>query len=263
MNQANQSRRYIISKGADSFFIDASDAFRFFIRYFKEAVLPPFEVKEIIRQCYQLGVKSLGLITVTGFIIGVVFTKQSRPALIDFGATSWLPSLIGIAVIKALAPLVTALICAGKVGSGIGAELGSMKVTEQIDAMEVSATNPYKYLVATRVTASTLMTPMLMLYTAFIAMAGSFIDVRINEHTSLSAFATTAFEKIGFLDVASSVLRATVYGFTISMVSCYKGFTTTLGTEGVGKAANAAVVVAMYLIFIEEVIIVQIFNWFR
>lgn len=256
-----QKQEYFISRGIDNFFISTSTVFHFVVRYCKDAFLPPYEFKEIIRQCYQLGVKSLGLITVTGLIIGIVFTKQSRPALIDFGATSWLPSLIGIAVIKALAPLVTAIICAGKIGSGIGAELGSMKVTEQIDAMEVSASNPYKYLVVTRVTASTLMTPLLMLYTAFVGLLGSFIDVQINEQISLHTFVTTAFEKISFLDVSSSVIRATVYGFTIGMVSCYKGFTTTQGTEGVGKAANSAVVTVMYLIFIEEAIIIQIFNW--
>ena len=256
-----QKQEYFISKGTDNFLISTSTVFHFVVRYFKDAFLPPYELKEIIRQCYQLGVKSLGLITVTGLIIGIVFTKQSRPALIDFGATSWLPSLIGIAVIKALAPLVTAIICAGKIGSGIGAELGSMKVTEQIDAMEVSASNPYKYLVVTRVTASTLMTPLLMLYTAFVGLLGSFIDVQINEQISLHTFVTTAFEKITFLDVSSSVIRALVYGFTIGMVSCYKGFTTTQGTEGVGKAANSAVVTAMYLIFIEEAVIIQIFNW--
>ena len=129
--------------------------------FLKKLFKPPYEVKEIIRQCYQVGYKSLFLITLTGFITGLVFTKQSRPSLAEFGAASWLPSLVAIAIIRALAPLVTALIAAGKVGSNIGAELGSMKVTEQIDAMEVSAVNPFKFLVVSRVLATTLMVPML------------------------------------------------------------------------------------------------------
>ncbi len=137
-----QKQEYLISKGVDNFFTGVSNAFHFSIQYFKEVFLPPYEFGETIRQCYKIGVKSFSLITLTALIIGIVFTKQSRPALVDLGATSWLPSLIGIAVIRALAPLVTAIICAGKVGSGIGAELGAMKATEQIDAMEVSATNP-------------------------------------------------------------------------------------------------------------------------
>ena len=141
------SEKFLITKKIDDFFIGLYSGFQFALRFFKEVFKPPYEFKEIIKQCYEVGYKSLGLITLTGFITGLVFTKQSRPSLSEFGASSWLPSLVAIAIIRALAPLVTALICSGKVGSQIGAELGSMKVTEQIDAMEVSATNPFKYLV--------------------------------------------------------------------------------------------------------------------
>ena len=259
----SQKQKIIISKGVDDFLTDIAEIFHFVISYFKEVVRRPYEFAEIARQCYQIGCKSLSLITLTSFIIGLVFTKQSRPSLAEFGATSWLPSLIGIAVVRALAPLVTALICAGKIGSGIGAELGSMKVTEQIDAMEVSASNPYKFLVVTRVTASTLMIPLLMLYSAFVGLMGAFLNINMNEHTSFTTFYTEAFEQLSFLDLASSLVKAIAYGFTISMVSCYKAFNTTQGTEGVGKAANAAVVIAIYLIFIEEVLIVQVTNWLR
>ena len=163
-----------ITRKIDGFFIDLNDALQFVLRFFKELFKPPYEIKEIIRQCYQVGYKSLFLITLTGFITGLVFTKQSRPSLSEFGAASWLPSLVAIAIIRALAPLVTALICAGKVGSNIGAELGSMKVTEQIDAMEVSAVNPFKFLVVSRVLATMLMIPMLMCYTGCVAMLGAF-----------------------------------------------------------------------------------------
>ncbi|MGZ3959489.1 MAG: MlaE family ABC transporter permease, partial [Flavisolibacter sp.] len=165
--------KYFISKKTDEFFASIADAFGFMGRFFKEVFKPPFEGNEIIRQCYDVGAKSLPLIAVTGLITGLVFTKQSRPSLAEFGATSWLPSLVAVAIVRALAPLVTALICAGKVGSNIGAELCSMKVTEQIDAMEVSAINPYKYLVVTRVLATTLMIPLLMCYTGIIALLGS------------------------------------------------------------------------------------------
>ncbi|MEQ8809931.1 MAG: ABC transporter permease, partial [Imperialibacter sp.] len=136
-------KKYIFSKGIDDYFIGVASAVKFITRFWREILKPPFYFREVIHQCFEIGLKSLPLITLTGFIIGVVFTKQSRPSLEDFGATSWLPSLMGIAIVRALGPLVTALICAGKVGSSIGAELGSMKVTEQIDAMEVSAINPF------------------------------------------------------------------------------------------------------------------------
>jgi len=252
-----------LSKKTDGFFIRIARIFRFVMDYFAELFRPPYEFPEIARQSYKIGCDSLPLISLTGFIIGIVFTKQSRPSLADFGATSWLPSLIGIAVFKALAPLVTALICAGKVGSSIGAELGAMKVTEQIEAMDVSASRPYKFLVFTRVSACVLMVPLLMLYTCLVAMMGSFINVNVNEHISLATFINNAFDKINFLDFKGSIIKAIVFGFTIGMVACYNGFTTTRGTEGVGKAANAAVVTAMYLIFIEELMIVQILGWFR
>ncbi|HVF80849.1 MAG TPA: ABC transporter permease [Flavisolibacter sp.] len=260
---SDKSKKYFISKRIDHFFLIFSDVASFIGRFFKETFRRPFEWNELIKQSYEVGYKSLALITLTGFITGVVFTKQSRPSLAEFGAQSWLPSLVAIAVIKSLAPLVTAIICAGKVGSGIGAELGSMRVTEQIDAMEVSAVKPFKYLVNTRIGATTAMIPMLMLYTAFVSMMGSYLDIYLHEQTSFTFFVQSAFSKITFLDITSSIIRSIVFGFTIGAVGCYKGYHTTGGTQGVGKAANAAVVTSMFLIFIEEVIILQIINYFR
>jgi phospholipid/cholesterol/gamma-HCH transport system permease protein len=260
---SDRKRQYLVSKRVDGFFTIFSDVTSFVGRFFKEMFRRPLQWHEFIHQCYEIGYRSLLLITMTSFITGIVFTKQSRPSLSEFGAQSWLPSLVAIAVIKSLAPLVTALICAGKVGSGIGAELGSMRVTEQIDAMEVSATNPFKYLVNTRIGAASLMLPMLMLYSAFVSMMGSYLDIYMNEQTSFTTFLQNAFSKITFLDYTSSIIRSLVFGFTIGTVGCYKGFNTTGGTQGVGRAANAAVVVSMFLIFIEEMLILQIINSFR
>jgi phospholipid/cholesterol/gamma-HCH transport system permease protein len=254
---------YFISKKIDDYFSGIAHAFRFIGQFFQQAFLPPYEWKELVRQCYEVGYKSLALITLTGFVTGFVFTKQSRPSLAQFGATSWLPSLVAIAIIRALAPLVTALIAAGKVGSNMGAELGSMKVTEQIDAMEVSAVNPFKFLVVTRVLASTITLPILMCYTGLVGMLGAFLNVHQNEQTSFTAFFQDAFASITFLDIFSSLVKSVVFGFTIGIVGCYKGFNATQGTEGVGKAANASVVLAMFLIFIEEMLIVQITNNIR
>ncbi len=235
----------------------------FIMKFFREAVSPPYEGKEILKQCYQVGYKSLALISLTGFITGIVFTKQSRPSLAEFGATSWVPSLVGIAMLRTLAPLLTALISAGKVGSSIGAELGSMRVTEQIDAMEVSATNPFSYLVVTRVLATTIAIPILMFYTAMVALLGAFLNVSMSESTSFSAFVQSFLESITFLDIIASTIKSLVFGFTIGMVGCYQGYNSSKGTEGVGKAANSAVVVAMFLVFVEEVIATQITFFFR
>lgn len=261
--ELTQIKKYLISKKVDVFFTSIYDVCKFIAQFFKEAISPPFEFKELINQCYQVGYKSLPLISLTGFITGLVFTKQSRPSLADFGATSWLPSLISIAVIRALAPLVTALIAAGKVGSNMGAELGSMKVTEQIDAMEVSGTNPFKFLVATRIAAITLMLPILVTYTGLVGMLGAYLNIHQNELTSFPAFINSAFKTISFLDIITSLFKATCYGFTIGVAGCYQGYFAKNGTKGVGIAANAAVVIAMFMIFVEEMIIVQFVNAIR
>lgn len=257
------SRKKVFSFAVDAYFLSVYKAYRFVVRFFKEAFRRPFHVGEIVNQCFEIGLRSLPLITLTGFVTGIVFTKQSRPSLSEFGATSWLPSLISIAIVRALGSLVTALICAGKVGSSIGAELGSMRVTEQIDAMEVSAINPFKYLVATRVIASTITVPILALYCGFVALMGSYFSVHSNESTSIVSFFHNGFSTITFLDIFSSVIKSTVFGFTIGIIGSYKGYNASQGTRGVGKAANEAVVLAMFMVFIEEVIIVQMANWIR
>jgi phospholipid/cholesterol/gamma-HCH transport system permease protein len=258
-----QEKKYFFSKGADLFFTNLYNVYNFIILFFKELFSFPFEFKETINQCYQVGYKSLPLVSMTGFITGIVFTKQSRPSLAEFGASSWLPSLMAIAIIRALAPLVTALIAAGKVGSNMGAELGSMKVTEQIDAMEVSGTKPFKFLVVTRITAMTLMLPILILYTGLIGMVGSYLNIYQNELTSFTAFFNSAFKSISFLDISASIFKATIFGFTIGVAGCYQGYHATNGTKGVGKAANSAVVISMFMIFVEEMLIVQFVNAIR
>lgn len=243
--------------------MSVNKAYQFVIQYFKQVLVPPFHFGEIVNQCFEIGLRALPLITLTGFIVGLVFTKQSRPSLEDFGATSWLPSLIGIAIVKAMGPLITALICAGKVGSSIGAELGSMKVTEQIDAMEVSAINPFKYLVVTRVTATMITIPILSFYCIVVGLLGSYINIRAEEATTFVSFYQNAFSTLHFLDLFTSVVKTIVFGLTIGIIGTYKGYNATNGTRGVGQAANQAVVMAMFLIFMEEMLIVQVSNWMR
>lgn len=246
-----------------AFFIGIYNVCKFALRFLKEVFFPPYEFRELLKQCYEIGCLSLPIITLTAFITGIVFTKQSRPSLSEFGATSWLPSLIAIAIIRALAPLITALVIAGKVGSNMGAEIASMRVTEQIDAMEVSSTNPFNFLVVTRVLAITIMLPLLVSYFALLGMMGAYLNVHANELTSFRSFFEDAFVRISLLDIFASMLKSVVFGFTIGVMGCFKGFNAQQGTVGVGRAANAAVVISMFLIFIEEMVIVQIVNYFR
>lgn len=257
----NNVKKHIFTRRLDLFFKEVYQISKFFSTFFKEAFRRPFHFGELVNQCYEIGIRALPLITLTGFIVGVVFTMQSRPPLQNFGATSWLPSFMGIAIIKALGPLVTSLICAGKVGSGIGAELGSMKVTEQIEAMEVSSIHPFKYLVVNRVLATTITIPILVFYCSFVALMGSFINVHFEESSSIITYFQNAFSTITFYDIIESIVKSISYGFTIGFVGCYMGYNASQGTRGVGRAANQAVVFSMFLIFIEEILIVQVYTW--
>ncbi|RYY64099.1 MAG: ABC transporter permease [Chitinophagaceae bacterium] len=256
----SKTTKYFFGKAADAFLMETFQLLKFTGQFWKNVFRPPFEFRELLRQCYEVGYRSLGLISLTGFITGIVFTRQSRSSLADFGATSWLPALMGVAIVRALAPLITSLISAGKVGSNIGAEIGSMRVSEQIEAMEMSPVDPFKFLVVSRVLATTLMMPLLAAYMALVGMLGSYLNVHQNEQTSFTVFIKNAFANLSFLDLEASLTKSILFGFTIGLVSCFKGYTATNGTEGVGRAANASVVVSMFFIFIEEVLIVQVFN---
>lgn len=172
----------------ENFFLEVSGIALFTGRFFKDVFFPPYEFQEFTKQSYLIGYRSFSLVGITGFIMGLVLTIQAKPTMAEFGAESWIPGMVAVSLIREIGPVITALICAGKVGSGIGAELGSMKVTEQIDAMEVSATNPFNYLVITRVLACTFMVPILAILSETIGLVGSYIGVNITGKVSLNFF---------------------------------------------------------------------------
>lgn len=231
-------------------------------RYFVELVKPPYEINELLKQCYRIGFQSLQLVSITGFIMGLVLTVQTRPTLAEFGAESWLPAMISVSIVREIGPVITALICAGKVSSSIGAELASMRVTEQIDAMEVSGINPFKYIVVTRVLATTLMLPILTVFNIFISMAGSLFGVNINGDVSYNLFFAQAFAQLSFTDVIPTLIKTVFFGFFIGLIACYKGYNANKGTVGVGEAANSSVVITSLMVFIIDVVAVQITNLF-
>lgn len=252
----------ILPGSIQSFLMETGQLSYFAGRFFKNAFRPPFEFKEFLRQCYAIGYRSLLLVAVTGFIIGLVFTLQSRPTLQKFGAVSWMPSMVGISIIREIGPIITALICAGRVGSGMGAELGSMRVSEQIDSMEVSGTNPFKYLVVTRIWAATLMLPILVLFGDAIAIFGSFLVEYFKGHVSLQLYYNQIFNSLEFSDLIPATIKTFFFGFAIGVVGCYKGYNCSKGTAGVGVAANTAVVLASMLLFLIDFIAVFITNIF-
>lgn len=231
---------------------------RFAMRFFSHGLKPRYEWKEFLRQCYWIGYKSLTLVAITAFIMGLVLTIQSRPTLVEFGAEAMLPSMVSVSLIREISPVITALICAGKIGSGMGAELGSMRVTEQIDAMEVSGTNPFKYLVVTRIAAATLMLPVLVNLSNAISLYGSYLGVNIRGNVSWSLYWIQVYDVLSFGDLVPSLIKTFFFGFAIGLVGCFKGYYSQKGTEGVGRSANEAVVVASLLVFIIDLLAVQI-----
>jgi len=244
------------------FFEEVTLITRFSLHFFREVFLPPYEWKEIMKQSYIIGYRSFMLIGITGFIMGLVLTIQARPTMEDFGAESWLPSMVSISVIREIGPVITALICAGKVGSGIGAELASLQVSEQIDAMEVSAINPFKYLAVTRIVSTTLMIPVLVVYSDTIALLGSFAGVNIKGDVSFMLYFTQVFEVLTYGDLLPAMGKSFAFGFIIGLIACFKGYNASKGTESVGQAANTSVVVSSLLIFVIDMIAVQLTDIF-
>jgi len=241
-----------------SFLDEIGGISRFSARFFKEGFKPRYEFSEFIRQCFWVGYKSLPLVGITAFIIGLVMTIQSRPTLVEFGAESMLPYMVSVSLVREISPIITALICAGKIGSGMGAELGSMRVTEQIDAMEVSGTNPFKYLVVTRILATTLMLPVLSSFSNAISLYGGYLGVNIRGVVSWDLYWTQVFDALSYGDIVPSIIKTFFFGFAIGVIGCYKGYYSKKGTEGVGRSANSAVVVSSLLVFILDLIAVQI-----
>jgi phospholipid/cholesterol/gamma-HCH transport system permease protein len=229
-------------------------------KFIKEVFKPPYEFREILRQFYEIGNKSFSLVGITGFIIGFVLALQAVPTLKPFGATSLIPAMISISLVREIGPVIIGLICAGKIGSGIGAELGSMKVTEQIDAMEVSACNPFKYLVTTRVIATTLMIPLLIIYADAIASFGGYLALNIQGEISIRFYYSQVFNSLTFEDLLPPTIKTFFFGYAIGMIGCFKGYNADRGTESVGIAANTAVVVASLMVIILDMIAVQITN---
>ena len=246
-----------------TFLEETGDVARFTGRFFVEFLKPRYEVAEFLRQCFYIGYRSLPLVAITAFIMGLVITIQSRPTLVEFGAEAWLPKMVSVSLVREIAPVITALICAGKIGSGIGAELGSMKVTEQIDAMEVSGTNPFKFLVVTRVLAATLMIPILAILADGVALYGSYLGTNIRGVVSWDLFWNQVFETVVYSDIFPSILKTFFFGFAIGIIGCYKGYYSSKGTEGVGRSANSAVVISSLLVFIIDLIAVQITDVLR
>lgn len=218
----------------------------------------PFEGRELIRQLDEIGSKSLPLVALAGGAIGAVLALESRSSLARFGAKSMLPAAIVFSIVHEMGPVVTGLVVSGRVGAGIGAELGSMKVTEQIDAIEASGVNPYKLLAFTRILACILMLPLLTLATDFCGVAAGWIADTLVEPISFQRFLHAGLAGTSFSDFLAPTFRTAVFGFLIGMIACFQGMRSQGGTEGVGRSATSSVVLSSLAVILADVILVKL-----
>lgn len=252
-------KRYLnISERLYNFFSTITGLTVFNWEIIKQMFVPPYEIAEIKKHMNELGVKTFPIVSVTGFVIGLVIVMQSEPVFIRFGASDYLPGATAISIVRELAPVITALIFAGRVSSGIGAELGSMRVTEQIDAMEVSAINPFNYLVISRVVATTMILPILTIYVIFLSIFGGFIALTISQGMNFEYYKNAVVSSITFGDLIPSIAKTFVFGYIVGIVGCYKGYIADGGTEGVGRASTTAVVLASLIILLFDTVLVKI-----
>jgi phospholipid/cholesterol/gamma-HCH transport system permease protein len=230
----------------------------FTARLARSAVTPPYHFRELFEQMHEIGTRSLPLVVLASAATGVVLSLHTRESLVRFGAKALLPVVIVMTIIKESGPIITALVVSGRVGAGLGAQLGSMKVTEQIDAIEASAVNSFKLLVVTRVVACILILPLLTIVADFSGILMGWVANTLIEHVSLTRFLEDGFKRVTFQDLLPATFRTAVFGFIIGLLGCYQGMRTTGGTEGVGRAATSAVVLASLFVIVTDVVLVRL-----
>ena len=241
-----------------SFFEWFGELGMFAARVGRAAFTRQFEFRELIRQMDSIGAKSFPLVSLAGAAVGVVLSLQTRASLARFGAKSMLPTVIVFSLIKETGPIISALVVSGRVAAGIGAELGSMKVTEQIDAMEASAVDPYRYLAATRVIACILMLPLLTIAADFCGILMGWVSQTLAEPTTLRLFLNRGLNGVEFSDFLPPTLKTAVFGLIMGLVASFQGMRTRGGTAGVGRATTSAVVISSILIIVADVILVRL-----
>jgi phospholipid/cholesterol/gamma-HCH transport system permease protein len=229
----------------------------FFWQVLRAAVTPPFEFRELFRQLDEIGSKSLPLVALAGAAVGVVLSLQTRYSLTRFGAKSLLPAAIVFSVIRETGPIITGLVVSGRVGAGIGAELATMKVTEQIDAIEASAVNPYRLLAATRILACILVLPFLTLAADFCGVLMGWVAQAMVEPLSLHQFINSGFKGSHFNDFLPPTFKTAVFGLIIGLIACFQGMRTRGGAEGVGRAATSSVVLSSLFVILADVVLVK------
>jgi phospholipid/cholesterol/gamma-HCH transport system permease protein len=231
-------------------------------RAIREAVRPPYEFHETVRHLFELGCRSVPLIAASGFAVGVVMSMHTRSSLARFGAEALIPAGLGIALVRETGPLTAGLLLSGRIGAGIGAELGAMKVTEQIDALEALAVDSFKFLVVTRVVACVIALPILTSVMNVTGMLGGYAAEHAITGVPLGTYFEQAFSLVQFSDLIPATLKTAVFGFLIATVSSYLGVNARGGTEGVGQASTRSVVLSSIALIVANVVLVRIIFFF-
>ena len=228
----------------------------FAARALRDAVTPPYEFRETIRQLYEIGWRSTPLIGASGLAVGVVLSMHTRASLERFGAEALIPAALALALVRETGPLTAGLMLAGRVGAGIGAELGAMKVTEQIDALEATAVDSFKFLVVTRVVACVIAVPLLTTLMNFMGIIGGWMAETAVTGMSFELYFRSAFSLVSFVDYIPATVKTMVFGFIIAVTASYLGMNTSRGTQGVGQAATRSVVTSSILLIGTNVVLV-------
>ena len=247
----------VVKRGVVQWLASVGDGARFGMRAVTDAVRPPYEPAETARQLFELGVRSVPLIAAAGFAVGIVLSMHTRASLARFGAEALIPAGLAIAFIRETGPLTAGLLLSGRIGAGIGAELGAMKVTEQIDALEAVAVDSFRYLVVTRVLACVIALPILTTLMNFTGLLGGYTAEAAITGIGFEAYFRQAFSPIDFSDLVPATLKTMVFGFIIATVSSYLGINTTGGTEGVGRTATKSVVLSSIMLIAANVLLVR------
>jgi len=252
----------VVLHGAANWFFQVGEFTFFCGRALRESLRPPWEISEVARQLFEVGWRSLPLIAAAGMAVGAVMSMHTRASMERFGAESLIPTVLALALIKETGPLVTGLLFAGRVGAGIGAELGSMRVSEQVDALESLAVDSFKYLVVTRVVACMIAMPILTTVMNFLGIFGGFVAETAVSGMTFDLYWNRAFASVQFVDYVPSTLKTIVFGFLIGSLSSYLGYYTTGGTAGVGRASTRSVVLASLLLIVVNVVLVKMIFFF-
>lgn len=229
----------------------------FFWQVLRAGFTPPFEGRELIRQLDEVGSKSLPLVAMAGAAVGAVLCMEARFSLTHFGAKALLPSTVVYSIVQEMGPIITSLVVCGRVGAGIGAELASMKVTEQIDAIEASAINPYRLLAATRILACILMLPLLTVVADGCGVFAGWLAQTLVEPVSFHRFVSAGFSGATFNLFLPPTFKTAVFGLIVGLIACFQGMGTRGGAEGVGRAATNSVVLSSLFVILADVVLVK------